>query len=259
LTPLQILALVAASVGAGVMNAMAGGGTILTFPTLLLAGLPAIAANATSTVALLPGSLASLYGFRDEVRRSPGWLRTLFFPSLIGGTLGSILLLRTPEKVFAALAPLLILFATVLFMVQGALSRRSPQRTVSDPADLSRGRLAAASLLQFGVAVYGGYFGAGIGILMLALLGFLGMSNIHAANGVKNFFGFCINVVAAAYFVYKGAVVWPAALVIVGGATLGGYGGARFAQRIGKEKARAAVIVIGLAVTAVLVWQQMSK
>ena len=259
MTPLQILALVAASVGAGVMNAMAGGGTILTFPTLLLVGLPSIAANATSTVALLPASLASLYGFRDEVRRNPGWLRTLFLPSLIGGTLGSILLLRTPEKVFASLAPLLILFATVLFMVQGVLSRRSPQRAVSSPADLSRGRLAAASLLQFGVAIYGGYFGAGIGILMLALLGFLGMSNIHAANGVKNFFGFCINVVAAAYFIYKGAVVWPAALVIVGGATLGGYAGARFAQRIGKQKARAAVIVIGLAVTAILFWQQVSK
>ncbi|HEY2295680.1 MAG TPA: sulfite exporter TauE/SafE family protein [Thermoanaerobaculia bacterium] len=259
MTPPQILALVAASVGAGMMNAMAGGGTILTFPTLLFAGLPSIAANATSTVALLPGALASLYGYRGEVRQNPGWLRTLFLPSLIGGTLGSILLLRTPEKVFAALAPLLILFATVLFMIQGALSRRSPQRALSDPADLPRGRLATAWLLQLGVAVYGGYFGAGIGILMLALLGFLGMSNIHAANGIKNFFGFCINVVAAAYFVYRGAVVWPAALVIVGGATLGGYGGARFAQRIGKEKARAAVIVIGLAVTAILFWQQASK
>ena len=259
MTPLQILALVAASLGAGVMNAMAGGGTILTFPTLLLTGMPSIAANATSTVALLPGALASLYGYRDEVRQSPGWLRTLFLPSLIGGTIGSILLLRTPEKVFAALAPLLILFATVLFMIQGALSRRSPRKSVSNPADLSRGRLTAASLLQLGVAVYGGYFGAGIGILMLALLGFLGLSNIHAANGVKNFFGFCINFVAAAYFVYRGAVVWPAALVIVGGATLGGYAGARFAQRIGKEKARMAVIVIGLVVTAILFWQQASK
>jgi uncharacterized protein len=259
LTPLQILALVAASLGAGVMNAMAGGGTILTFPTLLLTGMPSIAANATSTVALLPGALASLYGYRDEVRQNPGWLRTLFLPSLIGGTIGSILLLRTPEKLFAALAPLLILFATVLFMIQGALSRRSPQRSVSNPADLSRGRLAAASLLQFGVAIYGGYFGAGIGILMLALLGFLGLSNIHAANGVKNFFGFCINFVAAAYFVYRGAVVWPAALVIVGGATFGGYAGSRFAQRIGKQKARTAVIVIGLVVTAILFWQQSSR
>jgi uncharacterized membrane protein YfcA len=259
LTPLQVLALVAASFAAGAMNAMAGGGTILTFPALLLAGLPAIAANATSAVALLPGALASLYGFRDEVRRNSGWLRTLFLPSLAGGTLGSVLLLRTPEKVFAALAPLLILFATVLFMIQGALARRSPPPTVGSPADLSWGRLAAASVLQFGVAVYGGYFGAGIGILMLALLGFLGLANIHAANGVKNFFNLCINVVAAAYFIAKGAVVWPAALVIMGGATLGGYGGARFAQRIGKRKARAAVIVIGLAVTAILVWQRLAR
>jgi uncharacterized membrane protein YfcA len=257
-TPLQILLLVAAAFGAGVMNAMAGGGTILTFPSLIFLGLPAITASATSTVALLPAAVASLYGFREEVRQNRGWLKTLFLPSLIGGTIGSVLLLRTPEKVFAFLAPLLILFATALFMLQGYLSRRAP-RTVNDPAELPPGRLALASLLQFGVAVYGGYFGAGIGILMLALLGFLGMSNIHAANGVKNFFGFCINVVASAYFIYKGAVVWPAALVIVGGATLGGYGGARFAQRIGKQKARMAVIVIGLAVTAILFWQQAAK
>src|SRR3954449_9755168 len=107
------------------MNAMAGGGTILTFPTLLLAGLPSIAANATSTVALLPRALASLYGYRGEVRQNPGGLKTLFLPSLIGGTIGSVLLLRTPEKIFAALAPLLILFATILFMIQGALSRRA--------------------------------------------------------------------------------------------------------------------------------------
>jgi uncharacterized membrane protein YfcA len=258
MTPAQILILVAAAFGAGVMNAMAGGGTILTFPSLIFLGLPAITANATSTVALLPAAVASLYGFRDEVRANQGWLRTLFLPSLIGGTIGSVLLLRTPEKVFAFLAPLLILFATALFMIQGFLSRRST-RTVDDPAELSRGRLALASVLQFGVAVYGGYFGAGIGILMLALLGFLGLANIHAANGVKNFFNLCINVVAAGYFIAKGAVVWPAALVIVAGATVGGYAGARFAQRIGKRKARTAVIGIGLTVTAILLWQQLAK
>ena len=258
MTPLQILILVAAAFGAGVMNAMAGGGTILTFPSLIFLGLPAITASATSTVALLPAAVASLYGFRDEVRRNQGWLKTLFLPSLVGGTIGSVLLLRTPEKVFAFLAPLLILFATVLFMLQGYLSRRTP-RTVNDPAELPRGRLLLASVLQLGVAIYGGYFGAGIGILMLALLGFLGLSNIHAANGVKNFFNLCINTIAAGYFIWKGAVVWPAALVIVAGATLGGYAGARFAQRIGRRKARAAVIVIGLGVTAILVWQQMAK
>ena len=112
MSALQILILIAAAFGAGVMNAMAGGGTILTFPSLIFLGLPAIAANATSTVALLPAAVASLYGYRTEVRENKGWLKTLFLPSLIGGTAGSVLLLRTPEKVFATLAPLLILFAT---------------------------------------------------------------------------------------------------------------------------------------------------
>ncbi|HEV2856404.1 MAG TPA: sulfite exporter TauE/SafE family protein [Thermoanaerobaculia bacterium] len=257
MTLLQVLLLVAASFGAGVMNAMAGGGTILTFPSLIFLGLPAIAANATSTVALLPGALASLFGYRQEVREHRHWLKTLFLPSLAGGAIGSVLLLRTPEKTFELLAPILILFATVLFMVQGLVSRwLAPGKPLDESPGAGRGRWALAWLLQFGVAVYGGYFGAGIGILMLALLGFLGMSNIHAANGLKNFFGFCINAVAAGYFIAKGAVVWPAALVTVVGATLGGYGGARFARRIGKEKARAAVVIIGLLVTAILFWQR---
>ncbi|HYX26367.1 MAG TPA: sulfite exporter TauE/SafE family protein [Thermoanaerobaculia bacterium] len=262
----QALILIAASFGAGVMNAMAGGGTILTFPSLVFLGLPSIAANATSTVALLPASLTSLYGFRDDVRMYQGWLKRLFLPSLIGGAVGSVLLLRTPEKTFASLAPLLILFATVLFMAQGLLARRTAARKTDPPPaapaaqeDPSPGRWVLAILLQLGVAVYGGYFGAGIGILMLALLGFLGLANIHAANGIKNFLGFCINVVAAAYFIFKGAVVWPAALVIVGGGAVGGYAGARFAKRIGKEKARAAVVVIGLVVTAILFWQRATK
>lgn len=241
------------------MNAMAGGGTILTFPTLVFLGLPAITANATSTVALLPGAAASLFGFRREVSEHRQWLKTLVVPSLVGGTIGSVLLLRTPEATFQFLAPLLLLFATVLFMVQGVVSRRSAKKTAgpeADPSHLSPGRWALASVLQLAVAVYGGYFGAGIGILMLALLGFLGMSNIHAANGLKNFFNLCINLVAAGYFIVQGAVVWPAALVIVAGATLGGYAGARFSRSIGKEKARTAVIVIGLLVTAILFWQQ---
>ena len=257
-TPLQILILVAAAFGAGVMNAMAGGGTILTFPSLIFLGLPAITASATSTVALLPAAVASLYGFRDEVRRNQGWLKTLFLPSLIGGTIGSVLLLRTPEKVFAFLAPLLILFATALFMLQELPLAPRPAERRSGPGSCRAAvgaRLAPAvrrrRLRQL--------FGAGIGILMLALLGFLGLSNIHAANGVKNFFNLCINTIAAGYFIWKGAVVWPAALVIVAGATLGGYAGARFAQRIGRQKARAAVVVIGLGVTAILVWQQMTK
>ena len=261
MTPGQIVALAASGFGAGAMNAMAGGGTILTFPTLVFLGMPAITANATSTVALLPGGVTSMAGFRREVAANRRWLKTLFLPSLLGGTLGSVLLLRTPEQTFEALAPVLILFATVLFMVRGALSRRFFPARADDvhlqPSDLGAGRWAVAVLLQLGVAVYGGYFGAGIGILMLALLGFLGLTDIHAMNGLKNFFNLCINSVAAGYFILRGAVSWPEALVLAVGAALGGYAGARFSRLIGQEKARAAVVVIGLLVAALLAWQQL--
>lgn len=251
MTPLQVAALIASSFGAGVMNAMAGGGTILTYPTLLFLGQSAITANATSTVALWPGGAASMYGYRREVAEHREWLSVLFLPSLLGGALGAVLVLKTPAKTFEHLVPFLILFATVLFMVQGVVSRWTGSGQGQE-APRTRARLVGAVLFQFGVAVYGGYFGAGIGILMLAVLGFLGLSDIHAANGLKNFFALCINGLAAAYFIVRGAVHWPAALVMIVGATLGGYAGARFARSIGKEKARAAVVVIGLAVAVVL-------
>ncbi|HEX7180272.1 MAG TPA: sulfite exporter TauE/SafE family protein [Thermoanaerobaculia bacterium] len=263
MTAAEILVLLLASFGAGAMNAMAGGGTILTFPTLVFLGMPAIMANATSTVALLPGAATSMVGFRREVSTHKGWLKTLFAPSLIGGVIGSALLLRTPEKVFANLAPALILLATVLFMLRGILARRFfPAREgvdVLEPAHLTPGRWVAAALLQLGVAIYGGYFGAGIGILMLALLGFLGLTDIHAMNGLKNFFNLCINIAAAGYFILRGAVSWPEALVLAAGAAVGGYAGARFSRSIGQEKARAAVVVIGLLVTAILAWQQLGR
>jgi uncharacterized membrane protein YfcA len=137
-------------------------------------------------------------------------------------------------------------------MIQGAVRRHA---AAAHPGATPL-RLAFAWLLQFCVAVYGGYFGAGIGILMLAVLGFLGLSDIHAMNGLKNFFGLSINGVAAAYFIARGAVDWPAALVMIGGAILGGYGGARFARHIGQDRARAAVVGIGLLVAALLAWQQ---
>jgi uncharacterized protein len=251
----QIGLLVATSAGAGVMNAMAGGGTILTYPALLFVGESAITANATSTVALWPGAAASLFGYRREVAEHREWLKTLFLPSLLGGALGAVLLLRTPVKTFAGLAPFLILFATLLFMVQGAVARWT-QKTGREQGGRTPGRLMAALVFQFGVGVYGGYFGAGIGILMLAVLGFLGLSDIHAANGVKNFFAMCINGLAAGYFIFRGAVHWPAALIMIVGGIAGGYAGAGFARRIGKEKARAAVVIIGFLVAALLLFQR---
>jgi hypothetical protein len=264
MTASHVLALLASSAAAGAMNAMAGGGTILTYPTLLWTGESAIVANATSTVALLPGTVASMAGYRREVAAHRHWLKTLFVPSLLGGTVGSVLLLRTPERTFAQLAPALILFATVLFMFQGAVRRRAAARGEAVAADVAAdgpppARWAVASLCQFAFAIYGGYFGAGMGILMLALLGFLGLANIHAMNGLKNFFGLTINSVAAVYFIVRGAVAWAPALVMIAGAIAGGYGGARFARYIGQERARAAVVVIGLLMTALLFWQQAGR
>ncbi|MGH9441138.1 MAG: sulfite exporter TauE/SafE family protein [Thermoanaerobaculia bacterium] len=249
MSPWQVASMLASAFGAGMMNALAGGGTILTFPVLLLLGESAITANATSTVALLPGAAASMAGYRREVGEHRQWLTALLLPSVIGGAVGSFLLLRTPEVAFERLAPLLVLFATLLFLVQGAIRRWTRAHHFGTP---SRGRFLAVSAVQLGVAVYGGYFGAGIGILMLAALGFLGLSDIHAMNGLKNFFGMCINAVAAAYFIFRGAVVWPAALIMAGAAIAGGYGGARFARRIGRDRARKAVVVIGFAITAIL-------
>ena len=240
------------------MNAMAGGGTILTYPVLLFLGESAITANATSTVALWPGAAASLYGYRREVAEHRDWLKTLFLPSLLGGALGAVLLLRTPVKTFAGLAPFLILFATFLFMLQGAVARWARGQGSETPGR-TPARLTVAVLFQFGVGVYGGYFGAGIGILMLAALGLIGMTDLHQMNGLKNLLAICINGVAAADFIARGAVDWPVALIMIAGAIAGGYAGAGFARRIGKEKARAAVVVIGLLVAALLLFQQSRK
>ena len=195
-----------------------------------------------------------MFGYRREVAANRGWLKTLFLPSLLGGALGAVLLLRTPSKMFGHLAPFLILFATILFMLQGVVARWTG--TPHEGAERTPRRLTLAVLFQFFVGVYGGYFGAGIGILMLAVLGFLGLSDIHAANGIKNFFAMCINGVAAGYFIVRGAVEWKTALIMIVGGIAGGYFGARFAKRIGKEKARAAVVVIGLVIVAVLLLRQ---
>jgi uncharacterized membrane protein YfcA len=244
------------------MNALAGGGTILTFPVLLLLGESAITANATSTVALMPGAAASLVGYRREVREHRRWLSTLFVPSLLGGAAGSLLLLSTPERIFARLAPALILFATLLFFLQSFARFRG---RFTAPAAVSGGStgpagatqaLGAAWFAQLAVAIYGGYFGAGIGILMLVVLGSLGLENIHAMNGLKNFFGMCINGVAAAIFILSGRVDWPAALVMLAGAIVGGFAGANLGRYIGQGGARAAVVVIGCVLALLLWWQQ---
>jgi uncharacterized membrane protein YfcA len=249
---IRLLLVVIAAVVGGAMNAIAGGGTLITFPALVGLGIPAIVANATSTVALWPGAIGSMYGYRGELAGARAWAIRFAIPSLIGGLLGALLLLRTPSERFDIVVPWLVLGATTLFMVQrplmSALGRSGAEGHGDDPA--SRPPTASLLLFQFAVAVYGGYFGAGIGILMLAALGFMGFTNIHRMNGLKNWGGLCMNATAAALFVFSDLVNWPTAIAMAVGATIGGFGGSRLAQRVPREVVRATVVVIGFVASA---------
>lgn len=238
------VAIAGAAFVAGMINSVAGGGTLVSFPVLVWAGRDAVLANATSTVALWPASLAGVYGFRREFEGG-GWrdVAALAAPSLAGGVLGAVLLLRTPSGLFARLVPFLILFATGLIMLQEPLSRRVGRAEGERP---SRAWWAGAMVFQFLVGVYGGYFGAGIGILMLASLALLGFTDIYRMSAVKNLLAVLINGVAAFYFVVAGAVVWFDVLLMMLAAIAGGYLGARLAYRLGRRFVRVAVIVIGL-------------
>jgi uncharacterized membrane protein YfcA len=247
----QVAVIAAAAFAAGLINSIAGGGTLVSFPALLWTGRDAVLANATSTVALWPASLAGVYGFRRELK---GGARTFFLfgaPSLAGGVLGAALLLRTPSETFGRLVPFLILFATLLLAAQEPISRRL-RGEEGEAQEPTRAWWAGAVVFQFLVGVYGGYFGAGIGILMLAALGLLGFTDIHRMNALKNLLAICINGVAAVYFIASGAVIWSDVLVMTFAAIAGGYSGARLAYKLGRRFVRLAVILIGLVMSVSL-------
>ncbi len=232
-----------ASFIAGAINSVAGGGTLVSFPTLIWVGLDSITANATNTVTVWPAAMAAAWGYRRELRTAEARFRILIVPSLAGGLLGAILLRLTPARVFDEMVPFLILFATLLFMGQATVQRLL--KTAGPHAPRSNRWLAGAMLFQFGVGVYGGYFGAGIGILMLAALGVLGLTDIHEMNSLKSVFGGTVNGIAALYFIWARMVYWPVAVITVAGAVAGGYGGAGIARRLGQRTVRIIVIVIG--------------
>jgi uncharacterized membrane protein YfcA len=245
--------MIAAAFAAGVINAIAGGGTLITFPVLIWLGLDPKVANATSTVALWPGLFGGLFGYRRELQDSSTLLLRLGLTSVVGGALGAWLLIWTPAPIFARLVPFLILFATLLFMAQGSINRRLRlQPIVAAPG---AAWWLGAIVFQFFSSIYGGYFGAGNGILMLAALGLLGLHDINRANGVKNFLGICINSIAVLSFSLKGLVVWPDALIMAGAALLGGYCGAKMAVRVGQTTIRRAIVIIGFVITFVMIWR----
>jgi uncharacterized protein len=243
------LVLLAGSTVAGAVNAVAGGGSLLTFPLLVWLGREPILANATNTVSLSPGSIAALHGFRHELRGMRDWIVRGTLPSLAGGIVGAWLLLRTPSPVFAWLVPYLILFATVLFALSTPLDALARRRA---PARKAARANTSVLVYQFLVSVYGGYFGAGIGIMMLAGLALSGLTAIHRAIAVRNYYAILINGVAALYFIWLGAVAWQDAAVLTVGQIAGGLVGARVARGLPAGTVRGFVVAVGMTMAAAL-------
>jgi len=228
---------------AGVINSVAGGGTLITFPTLVWLGLSSVTANATSTVVVWPGTLGSAWGYRRELRGTQHSLYLLVIPSLVGGLTGAWLLRFTPPDAFDKLVPYLLLFATLLFLAQDQVQRKL--KSANAAAHQSTKWLVGALCFQLIVGIYGGYFGAGMGIFMLAALGVIGLTDIHQMNALRVVLGSSINGIAIVYFVANHMVYWPYVVVMVVGAMAGGYGGAGFARRLGGTAVRRIVILVG--------------
>ncbi len=255
-TGLVILAVVAAIASA--VNSVAGGGTILTFPVLttILPDTPArmVIANATSTIGLWPGAMAAAWAYRSERVDQPAWARWLLLPSVVGALVGSALVLVLPPEWFAALVPWLILLSAVLFTVQPWVTGRAATAAAAG-SDERPTSIAVACVLQFLVAVYGGYFGAGIGILMLAMLGILRLGDIHRLNAVKNVLGMVVNGAAAVLFAGGSMlgmheVAWRHAGVMAAAAVAGGVAGSHLARRMPARIVRRGVAIIGFLLAA---------
>ena len=233
-----------AACAAGAINTVAGGGTLITVPTLTWLGIPAINANATSAVALWPGSLGGAWAFRREMVEADPRVYALLVPSFIGGLAGAILLHHTPPLVFDRLIPLLILFATCLFMAQAPLQRRFNLTALHHARSHW---LSWTMVFQLLVGLYGGYFGAGIGIMMLAALSLMGHSDIHQMNGLKNLLAVAINGIAILYLAFTDLIRWNDAPIMAAGAVVGAVIAAGTARRLGPAAVHHVVIAVGFA------------
>ncbi len=258
MSTLEIVCLLIAAAAGGAINAVAGGGTMVTFPTLLFFGTPPVVANATSTLALFLGTSGGIYGYRKHLNPVKPWL-TRFVPvSLVGGAIGALLLTHTTEKTFSRLVPFLILFATILFLLQGVIRRLINSASVNASSGRHQG-VWGAILFQLAVGIYGGYFGAGIGILMLASLGFIGLHDIHEMNTLKTILSSLINLVAAVWFICAGLIHWPKAGIMTAGAMVGYFLGSHFAQRISPARVRQIITLIGLILSVVTFYNEFLK
>jgi uncharacterized membrane protein YfcA len=230
----------------GAINAVAGGGSFVSFPALLFTGVPAIPANATNTLALWVGTTASGSAYREKLNISRRVLIPLVITSVAGGLVGAFLLIKTPAHTFFRVLPWLLLGATLLFAFGKHLTGRISAGITHEATNAA---VTVASVYELFVAVYGGYFGGGVGIMNLAMLAALGMTDIHAMNKLKVMLGAVINGVATITFIATRTIVWPQAMVMTAGAILGGYSSAHFSQKLPQSWVKAFVILVGAAMT----------
>lgn len=237
-----------AGLTAGAINSVAGGGTLISFPSLVAFGQPEIISNATNTAALWPGSLSAALGYRKDTSVQNSLLIMLAAPSLIGGLLGAVILVNTPAQTFRHIVPFLVLFATLVLASRDIFARRFSNNPASQERVTTLGLLWGVSFQLF-VATYGGYFGAGIGILMLGSFSLMGLRDIQKMNAIKTPLAAIINVTAFVFFAFRGLVVWPLAILMAAGAITGGYGGARLAKHVNSRVLHFCIVAVGLLVS----------
>ncbi|MCU0816425.1 MAG: sulfite exporter TauE/SafE family protein [Cypionkella sp.] len=245
---MEYLILIAAAFCAGVLNTIAGGGTFLTFPALVFTGIPPVIANATSTVAVFPGYLGGALGFRRELasfQRSR--LMRLAGVTLAGGLVGSGLLLVSSNEAFAIVVPFLLLGATFAFLFGDKVRVWAAQRAQDVTPE--------GSLGLFAVALYGGYFNGGLGIILLALFSLWGMSDLDRMNALKSGLSFLLSAISVVVFALAGLIAWPQALVMMLAATAGGYAGAPLARKLPKPVVRGVIALIGFGMSAIFFWR----
>jgi uncharacterized protein len=246
----QAIFLLFAAAIAGTLNALAGGGSFISFPALLFLRIPAVQANATNTVALWPGLAASAVAYLKRLNTPLRVLAPLLVTSIAGGWAGALLLLRTPQHTFLHLVPWLMLAGTLLFAFGNSIRTLVGKTAVTDDLrDISWQAIIVSSIAELLVAVYGGYFGAGIGFMILGMLAMSGMKDIHAMGAIRTLLAAAINAAAVITFIVAHAVLWPQCAVMIAGSLAGGWFGAHYAQKADPRKVRGVVIGVGMAMT----------
>jgi uncharacterized protein len=240
-----------AAFAAGMVNSVSGGGTLIAFPALVWSGMDPVIANATNTVALWPGTIAALIARRDELRGNARTLLIFGAPSLAGGLLGAIVLIHTPVAIFRVVAPGLMLFASVILGAQELLGRNAVRLSIGDAEPSLQGWVLIAGAI-FMIAIYGGYFGAGIGILILAVLGAAGLTDIHRMIALRVFCSMCVNGIAAVYFALYSSIDWRAAATMVVAQIAGNWIGAAVSRNIDAAKLRRSIVAFGLVMSGLL-------